>query len=110
MTPLDHGQLWVVIAALAIGSYGLRFLFIGLVGGRAMPEWLLRHLRYTAVAMLPALVTPLVMWPTATGGSPDAPRLISAIVTLGVGYATRNVVVALASGATTLYVLLWLLG
>ena len=49
-------EIWVVIAGLAAGSYLLRFVFIGLIGDRPLPEWLLRHLRYTAVGIIPALV------------------------------------------------------
>ena len=106
----DQATLWTVIAGLAIGSYALRFVFIGLVGNRAMPTWLLRHLRYTAVAILPALVTPLVIWPAATGGEPDAARMAAAGMTLAVGLLTRNVVAAIFSGAVTLFGLLYLLG
>lgn len=109
-TPFDPVTLWIVIVGLAIGSFALRFVFIGLVGSRAMPDWLLRYLRYTAVAMLPALVTPLVLWPAATDGHPDAPRLAAAAATLAVGYWTKNVIAAIVSGAAVLYVLLWLLG
>ncbi|MFK7753898.1 MAG: AzlD domain-containing protein [Sedimentitalea sp.] len=110
MMELDRIQLWTVIAALAFGSYGLRFFFIGLVGNRALPDWFLRHLRYTAVAMLPALVAPLVVWPTATDGSPDAARMSAAVATLIVGSLTHNVLAAIATGAVTLYTLLYLLG
>ena len=74
-----------------------------------MPAWLLRHLRYTAVAVLPALVAPLVVWPDATGGTPDAPRLAAAIATFAVGFLTKNVVAAIAAGAITLYGLMALL-
>lgn len=106
----DPVTLWTVIFGLAVGSYLLRFLFIGFVGKRAMPAWLLRHLRYTAVAMLPALVAPLVIWPQATGGTPDAPRMAAAAVTLAVGYVWKNILLAIACGAVTLYSLLFLLG
>ena len=95
-------ELWIVIIALGIGSFGLRFAFLGLVGDRALPDWLLRHLRYTAVAILPALVTPLVVWPTATEGETDPIRLTAALVTLAVGYLTKNVFLAMGLGATVL--------
>lgn len=108
--PFDSATLWTVIIGLAVGSFALRFVFIGLVGSRAMPDWLLRYLRYTAVAMLPALVTPLVLWPAATGGHTDAPRLAAAAATLAVGLWTKNVIAAILSGAVVLYALLWLLG
>ncbi|MEP3441979.1 MAG: AzlD domain-containing protein [Sulfitobacter sp.] len=103
-------QLWTVILLLGLGSFGLRFVFTGFVGDRPMPAWLLRHLRYTAVAILPALVAPQVIWPTATGGSFDTPRAAAAAVTLLVGLVTKNVLIAILSGAVTLYALLYLIG
>lgn len=102
--------IWIVIAGLALGSYALRFVFIGMVGDRPLPAWVLRHLRYTAVGIIPALVTPLVAWPQATGGQPDAPRMAAAAVTLAVGYWSKNVIAAILSGAATLFLLLTLLG
>ena len=75
-----------------------------------MPAWLLRHLRYTAVAILPALVAPQVLWPAATDGALDMPRLAAATVTLTVGVITKNVLLAIFSGAVTLYGLLYLIG
>ncbi|CUH49417.1 AzlD domain-containing protein [Ruegeria atlantica] len=110
MTPVDPVTIWSIIIGLAIGSYSLRFVFIGLVGDRPMPPWLLRHLRYTAVAILPALIAPLVVWPTATEGQPDIPRMAAAAVALSVGVITKNVLAAIFSGAAILYVLLYLLG
>lgn len=92
-------ELWGVIIALGVGSFFFRFSFLGLVGNRALPGWLLRHLRYTAVAVIPALVAPLVVWPTATGGSPDAIRIAAACATLAVGYLTKNVIAAMGIGA-----------
>ncbi|WP_439522131.1 AzlD domain-containing protein [Marivita sp.] len=95
-------ELWGIIIALGIGSFGLRFAFLGLVGDRAMPEWVLRHLRYTAVAVIPALVAPLVVWPTATGGTPDPTRLAAAAATFAIGYLTKNVFAAMGTGAAVL--------
>ena len=102
-------ELWIIIIGLGVGSYALRFAFIGLVGDRPLPPWLLRHLRYTAVAILPALVAPLVLWPDATGGAPDPARLAAACVTAAVGYLSRNVLAAMLAGACTLYGLLYFL-
>ena len=107
---IDSAELWLVIAALGLGSYGFRFVFIGLIGDRQLPEWLLRHLRYTAVAVLPGLVAPLVVWPEATGGTLDAPRMAAALVTVGAGVATRSVIASITSGAATLYLGLYLMG
>lgn len=110
MTGIDQGTLWIVIVGMAVGSFALRFVFIGLVGDRPMPAWLLRHLRYTAVAILPALVAPLVLWPPATGGATDLPRLLAGLATVAAGALTRNVFAAMFAGAGTLYGLLYLIG
>ena len=107
---IDKGTLWIVIGGLAVGSFFLRFVFVGLVGDRAMPPWLLRHLRYTAVAVLPALVAPQVTWPSATGGEMDPARLAAAAVALTVGLITKNVLGAMIAGGVTLYGMLYLLG
>ncbi|MCB1333804.1 MAG: AzlD domain-containing protein [Roseivivax sp.] len=96
---IDTVSLWVVIIGLGLGSFGLRYVFLGLVGDRPMPAWLLRHLRYTAAAIIPALVAPLVLWPRATGGEPDPVRLVAALATFAIGYVTKNVFLAMVCGA-----------
>lgn len=106
---IETGTLWTVIIGLGLGSFALRFSFMGIVGNRPMPPWVLRHLRYTAVALLPALVAPKVVWPVATGGDLDPVRMSAATVTLAVGVLTKNVVAAIFAGAGTLYGLLFLL-
>lgn len=40
----DTTELWLIIIALGLGSFGLRFAFLGLVGDRAMPELSLIHI------------------------------------------------------------------
>ncbi|EEX12644.1 branched-chain amino acid transport [Citreicella sp. SE45] len=99
---IDRLDLWIVIIGLGIGSFGLRFVFLGLVGDRPLPAWLMRHLRYTAVSVLPALVMPLIVWPTATGGETDPVRLAAAAVALAVGYFARNPLLAMVVGAAVL--------
>ncbi|MBT2131437.1 AzlD domain-containing protein [Aliiroseovarius lamellibrachiae] len=106
----SHTTVWIIILAMALGSFLIRFSFLGFIGDRKMPDWVLRHLRYTPVAVLPGLVAPLVFWPDATGGHTDPSRLAAALVTLSVGYFGKNVLLAILSGAATLYGMLYLLG
>jgi branched-subunit amino acid transport protein len=104
----DPTTVWIVIAALAVGCYVIRFSFIGLIGNRPLPPWVLRHLRYTAVAVIPALVTPLVLHPAATAGAPDPARLLAAGATILAGVLTRHVFAAILSGGVVLYLGLWM--
>lgn len=110
MSSVSPALLWGIIAALAIGSYLLRFAFLGWIGGRDLPPWLLRHLRYTAVAFIPALVAPVALWPAATGGTPDPGRLAAAGAALAVGYVTHNVIAAMLAGAGMIFLFVWLPG
>lgn len=101
--------LWTIILATALGTYGLRWSFLGAFGNRPMPGWAQRLLRYTAVGVLPAIMAPLVVWPAATGGQPDPARLIAAGMALCAGVITRNVLAAIVAGMASLYLGLYLI-
>jgi branched-subunit amino acid transport protein len=102
--------VWAVIVALGLGTFLIRFSFLGLAAGRELPAWLLRLLRYVPVSILPALVAPMVVWPQATDGEPDPARAVAACVALAVGALTRHVLAAVVSGLLALYGMLALLG
>ena len=102
-------EIWGIIVALGLGTYLIRFSFLGLIGDRPLPPFVMRMLRYTPVAVLPGLVAPLVIFPEATAGAPDPARLSAAIATIAVGIWTKNVLWAVLAGFGTLYTLLPLL-
>lgn len=103
-------EIWSIIIAMGIGTYLIRFSFLGPLGRKKMPAWALRLLRYTPVAVLPGMVAPLVLWPAATGGETDPARLLAAATTLLLGYFSRNIVIAVLGGAGVLYLMQYLLG
>ncbi|MFV0303362.1 MAG: AzlD domain-containing protein [Paracoccus sp. (in: a-proteobacteria)] len=110
MITLSDTGVWLVILVLGAGTFLIRWSFLGVLGRHAMPDWVLRLLRYTPVAVLPALVAPLVMWPAATGGQPDPARLVAAIVTVAAGMIWKNMLAAILAGAATLVLMLQFLG
>ncbi len=95
----DPAKIWLIIALLGVGTYLIRFSFLGLIGDRPIPPFITRLLRFTPVAILPAMVAPLVIWPSATGGQTEPVRLIAALVTVVVGLTTRKVILSLVVGA-----------
>jgi branched-subunit amino acid transport protein len=107
---MSDAQIWALIGCMAVGTFLIRFSFLGLVGDRPLPGWLLRLLRYTPVAVIPAIVAPLVAHPAATGGETDPVRLAAAVTALVVGAWRRDVILAVAAGAIVLYGGLWLTG
>ncbi|TVO74916.1 AzlD domain-containing protein [Sedimenticola selenatireducens] len=106
---LSAWTVWIVIVCLGLGTYLIRFSFLGLIGGRELPEWFLRHLRYVAVAVMPALITPLVIWPEATQGEPDPARLIAALAAFVIGIKFNSVIGAILAGMISLYGVQYLL-
>lgn len=107
---IDRTVFWTVVIGLGLGTYLVRFSFLGLLGSRPLPPWMTRLLRYTAVAVLPGLVAPVVLWPPATDGQTDPARMVAALATVAVGIALRNTLAAICAGAATLYLMLWLVG
>ncbi|MBR9653328.1 AzlD domain-containing protein [Thalassovita aquimarina] len=100
---------WTVTILLGIGTFLIRFSFLGILGDRRIPEWIMAHLHYTAVAIFPALITPHVLWPEVTGGTIDPNRLIAAAAVFLVGL-RFNAVFAIVAGMGTLYLLRYLFG
>lgn len=100
---MSEQKIWMVIALLGLGTFLIRYSFIGIIGNRELPEWLLRHLRYVPVAVLPGLVAPLVVWPAATDGHPDPARLLAAAMALLIGAIFKSTLGAITGGMGMLY-------
>ena len=96
-------EIWLIIALMGVGTFLIRFSFLGLIGDRKMPPLVLKLLRFTPVAVLPGMVAPLVLWPAATNGAPDPARLLAATVAVLVGLWTRQVMWAIGAGVVALY-------
>ena len=104
---ISDATFWTLTIALGIGTFLIRFSFLGLFGRRTLPDWALLHLKYVGVAVFPALVTPLAVWPAATGGVFDPLRIVAALVALLAGL-RLGVIWAIIAGMGTLYLLQYL--
>ncbi len=107
---MSHTDIWLTIVFLALGTWLLRFSFLGLIGARRLPDWVMRHLRYVPVAVMPGLIAPLVVWPQATGGHLDPARLMAAATALFIGAYFKSVIGSILGGMATLYLALYLVG
>jgi len=96
MIEATTGQIWTIILSMAAGTFLIRFAFLGFVGDRPLPDWLLRLLRYTPVAVLPAVVAPMLLGQGENAFDPL--RLGCAAATIAVGILTRNVLWAILIG------------
>ena len=91
-------EIWTIIALIGIGTYLIRFSFLGLLGGTELPDWALRFLRYTPVAVIPGLIAPAVIWPAANGGETEPVRILAAAAALLAGCWLKSTLWAVVAG------------
>lgn len=104
-------QFWLLIGALALGTWAMRSLPIMLHGRVPHPPWLARALRHVPVAAMTALSVPGVLYLKTNGTHHLAPeRSLAGIVALLVALRSRNILATLASGMMTLWLAQAILG
>ena len=102
-------KIWIIIFFLGSGTYLIRFSFLGLVGDRQLPKWFIQHLNFVGVAVMPCLIIPFLVWPDATGGTLDAPRLLAAIAAFCFGIWKRSALWSVIAGISVLYLTMFIL-
>ncbi len=97
-------KLWLLIAGMALITFGLRLSFIALAGRLEIPRVIQRALRFAPVAVLTAIVVPLLLNPgPGFTISPDVLRLFCAVVAFLVARQTRNILATVAGGMLLLW-------
>ena len=101
----ERVSFWVVILALAAGTFLLRSLPLWLHGRTPAPRWLERLLRHVPAAALTALVVPASLYTRSNGIYEVAPaRIIAALAALAVAVRFRNIIATLATGMIVLWI------
>ena len=104
-------KLWIVILVVGALNYLSRLSFIAFFANRDMPPLLARALRFVPVAMLTALVIPMVLTPSAAGMLAGInPRIPAGVVAFVVAYFTRSTLKTLVAGMLSLWLLQALAG
>ena len=100
----DTLTVWLVIAGAAVITFCLRFSFIALQERIEIPQVAQRALRYAPVAVLTAIVVPLVLNPEPGFTlAPDSLRLACAIAAFLIARASRNILFTVAGGMLLLW-------
>lgn len=89
---MDSTQSWIVVLGLALGTFLIRYSFIGLFANRDMPPWLARSLKLMVPAIFAAIVFSGIAMVNGqlAGLSLHWPRYVAATVALAVAVATRG--------------------
>ena len=88
---------------MAIGTFAIRYSFLGLIGSRRIPTLIEKMLRFTPVAVLPGMVAPLVLWPTNATNGMTILHLCAAFSALFVAYITRKVIWGMLAGLVVFF-------
>lgn len=98
-------KLWLVIALVGASNYLVRLSFIALLANAKVPQLARRALRFVAVAMLAALIVPMVLGSAGIAGAAANPRIPAVLVAAVVAWFKRSTGWTLAAGMLTLWTL-----
>lgn len=94
---------WLVVVAIGLGTFLVRFSFLflfGHIGG--VPDRLERALRFVPAAVLSALVVPAILAPEGTVAVLGNLRLLAAAVAVVVALRTESILWTILSGLAAL--------
>jgi len=99
-------NLWWIMLAAGLLTYLIRLSFIALWGKIAVPDWLVRALRFVPPAVLTAIIFPELFLPAGQLSiSPSNLRLVAGILAIAIAWRTRNVVLTILAGMFILLLL-----
>ncbi len=101
---------WSIVLVIGLGTYLTRLSFVGALGGRAMPTWAERPLKYVAPSVLAALVLPAVLLRDGALDITPAgnPRFLAALAAAVVVVRFKSVSWSIVVGMGSLWLLQWL--
>ena len=101
-------QSWLVVFALGIGTFLIRYSFIGLFANRDMPAWLSHGLKLIVPAIFAAIVASGVVIANGQfGGLGLWPKYAAAAIALAVALRYKgNILITVIAGMAALHALL----
>ena len=101
---------FVLIAGMALVTFGIRIIIFPISRRMAFPPLLERALRYVPPAVLTAIIFPAVFIPDGKNLyiSLSNAHLMGALIAGGVGWLTRNLVMTILSGMAGFWVWQWI--
>jgi branched-subunit amino acid transport protein len=105
-------ESWAVVLALSVGTFLIRYSFIGLFAKRDMPPWLTHALQLMVPAIFAAIVASgVVMVGGVPAGWQHWPRYGAALFALVVAVRCQgHLLLTLVSGMAALHGLTWVAG
>jgi branched-subunit amino acid transport protein len=100
---------WIAIVGLAIGTFAIRYSFIGLLAGKKLPPRVERALQLAVPAIFAALVIPLIIFQgVQLNWAARWPHAVAALITGMYAWQRGGMIVPLLLGMAALHALLWI--
>ncbi len=97
---------WIAIVGLAIGTFLIRYSFIGFFAGKRLPPKFERALQLAVPAIFAAIVVPLVvMNQSQVDLNARWPHMVAALVTGLVAWWRGGMMLPIVAGMSTLYLI-----
>nr|MBA3826812.1 AzlD domain-containing protein [Ktedonobacterales bacterium] len=94
--------LWIAIIVVGVLTFTMRFSFIALADRLRLPTLMGRALRFIPIAALSAIILPeLVLRDGAVASPLGNARMLAGALAIAVAFATRNILLTIASGMVT---------
>lgn len=102
-------NIWLVMLAGGLITFGMRFSLIYLFGRFEVPETMRKALRYVPPAVLSAIILPeLLIRDGALHFSFDNIRLLAGIIAIIAAWVSRNTLLTILVGMAALLILGWM--
>lgn len=103
-------QGWLVVIAMAVGTFAIRLSVLGGMHNRTFAPWVERALTLVLPAIFAAIAAPMLIFADgAVDWHANAPKLLAAAVTLVSALRRRGYLLPLVLGMLTLHLAQWAL-
>ena len=99
-------NIWLIMIAGGLITFGMRFSLIYLFGKFEIPETVQRALHYVPPAVLSAIIFPELFYPNDNFDiSWSNTRLLAGLIAILVAWITRNTLITILAGMIALFLL-----
>ena len=107
---MEPWQAWLIVFAMAIGTFAIRWSVIGAMHQHTFAPWVERALTLVLPSMFSAIALPmLVLADGRVDPVESAPKVVASLVTLGCAMRWRGYLLPLVLGMLVMHLLQWLL-
>lgn len=100
----SSSTLWLIIVAIGIGTFLIRFSFIWLLGRSKVHPTLQKILQFVPPAVLSALILPSFIFPQQAAFTFENDRMWAGLIAALIAWKSKNVLFTICAGLIALWI------